>query len=164
MLRRLLNFASIVCIIACLGLMDCWARSYQTLDDELNTRLTIEQGCFVFSTQGEVLLYKGPINFTGTPLAHHWPWIVVRGPDGSWLEFASTSQLQNIADHFGFDSSLSWRVSYLLLPYWFLVLAAGFLAMVCRAKWPLRFTLRSLFIVTTFLAVVLGMIALLDRK
>jgi hypothetical protein len=31
-------------------------------------------------------------------------------------------------------------------------------------KRPLRFTLRSLFIVTTFLAVVLGMIAWLDRS
>ena len=35
--------------------------------------------------------------------------------------------------------------------------------MIFRFRWPLRFTLRSLFIATTFLAVVLGMIVWLDR-
>jgi hypothetical protein len=35
--------------------------------------------------------------------------------------------------------------------------------MAIQMRWPFRFTLRSLFIVTTFLAVVRGMIAWLDR-
>ena len=47
--------------------------------------------------------------------------------------------------------------------YWFLVLTSGSLAMILRIRWPVRFKLRSLFIATTFLAVVLGMIAWLDR-
>jgi hypothetical protein len=51
-----------------------------------------------------------------------------------------------------------------MLPYWFLVLTSGSLAMICRLRWPpWRSTLRSLFIVTTFLAVVLGMSTWLDR-
>jgi hypothetical protein len=37
------------------------------------------------------------------------------------------------------------------------------LMMICHLRWPPRFTLRSLFIATTFLAVLLGMIAWLDR-
>ena len=37
------------------------------------------------------------------------------------------------------------------------------LAMAFQLRWPSRFNLRSLFVVTTFLAVVLGMIAWLDR-
>jgi hypothetical protein len=53
-------------------------------------------------------------------------------------------------------------VSY--IPYWFLALATGLLAAACGKRWPRRFTLRSLFIATTFLAVVLGMIAWLDRE
>ena len=53
-----------------------------------------------------------------------------------------------------------WRA---VVPYWFLVLTSGSLAMLLRLRWPPQFTLRSLFIVTTFLAVVLGMIAWLDR-
>ena len=36
--------------------------------------------------------------------------------------------------------------------------------MLLRMKWPWRFNLRHLFIVTTFLAIVLGMIACLDRS
>jgi hypothetical protein len=35
--------------------------------------------------------------------------------------------------------------------------------MLCRLRWPWRFTLRGLFIATTFLAIVLGMIAWLDQ-
>jgi hypothetical protein len=51
----------------------------------------------------------------------------------------------------------------LIIPYWFLLLAVGSLAMLFRMTWPIRFTLRSLFIATTFLAVVLGMSAWLDQ-
>jgi hypothetical protein len=43
------------------------------------------------------------------------------------------------------------------------LLTIGSLAMIFRTRWPWRFTLRSLFITTTFLAIVLGMIAWLDR-
>ena len=49
-----------------------------------------------------------------------------------------------------------------VVPYWFLVLASGSLAMAFRLWWPWRFTLRSLFIATTFLAVVLGMMVWLE--
>jgi hypothetical protein len=49
------------------------------------------------------------------------------------------------------------------LPFWFLVLASGSLAMLYRIRWPLQYNHRTLFIATTFFAVVLGMIAWLDR-
>jgi hypothetical protein len=58
---------------------------------------------------------------------------------------------------------LPWKQSLVNLPYWFLALTSGSSAAILRLRWPLRFTLRSLFILTTFLAVVLGMIAWLDR-
>jgi hypothetical protein len=44
-----------------------------------------------------------------------------------------------------------------------LVLMFGSRAMIFRLRWPWCFTLRSLFVVTTLPAVVLGMIAWLDR-
>jgi hypothetical protein len=50
------------------------------------------------------------------------------------------------------------EVSYSLL-----VLVSGLLAILCRPRWPLRFRLRTMLIATTFLAIVLGMIAWLDR-
>jgi hypothetical protein len=43
------------------------------------------------------------------------------------------------------------------------VLTTGSLAMLLQLRLPPRFTLRALFTVTTFLAIVLGMIAWLDR-
>jgi hypothetical protein len=54
--------------------------------------------------------------------------------------------------------------SEIILPFWLLVLTSGSLAMILQLRWPWRFTLRHLFIVTTFLAIVLGMIACLDRS
>jgi hypothetical protein len=58
---------------------------------------------------------------------------------------------------------LSPTSSFVVLPYLFRVLTSGWLAIICQMRWPWRFTLRSQFIATTFLAVVLGMIAWLDR-
>jgi hypothetical protein len=163
MLRRLLNIASIVCLVLCVALMGMWVRSYQTLDDELHGLLSHDQGFLVYSTQGELVLYKGPVNSHGSPITNHWPWVVISGPGGSWFDFENTSQLQTVSNQLGFGSSFSWAASCLHLPDWFLVLASGLLAMAFQLRWPLRFTLRSLFIATTFLAVVLGMIAWLDR-
>jgi hypothetical protein len=60
--------------------------------------------------------------------------------------------------------SLSSRGYLLIVPYWFLLLVSGSLAVILRTKRPWRFTLRSLFVLTTFLAVVLGMIAWLDHS
>jgi hypothetical protein len=45
----------------------------------------------------------------------------------------------------------------------FLVFMTGSQALALQLPWHWRLTLRSLFIATTFLAVVLGMIAWLDR-
>jgi hypothetical protein len=45
----------------------------------------------------------------------------------------------------------------------FQVLASGSLAIAFQFRWPLRFNLRSLFIATTLIALVLGMSAWLDR-
>jgi hypothetical protein len=69
-----------------------------------------------------------------------------------------------VAVRFGFAGHLSDADSSVVVPYWFLVLATGSLAMMFRIRWPWRFTLRSMFLATTFLAVVLGMVAWLDRS
>jgi hypothetical protein len=59
-------------------------------------------------------------------------------------------------------TSMGFRL--LIVPFWFVTLLGGALAMVFQLRWPpWRFTLRSLFVLTTFLAVMLGMIAWLDR-
>jgi hypothetical protein len=48
--------------------------------------------------------------------------------------------------------------SSLLVPFWFLVSAAALFAAVPWIEWPKRFTLRTLLIAMTLVAVVLGLI------
>ena len=163
MTQRLLNVASIVCLVACVALMGLWVRSYETLSDELHWYLADYKGVLAFSTQGQVMFYVGPVMEVYSRTAQHWPWIILRGPNDNFFEFSLTSPLQTESNQFGFGSSLSWTASCLHLPDWFLVLATGLLAMAFQLRWPWRFGLRSLFIVTTFLAFVLRMIACLDR-
>ena len=75
----------------------------------------------------------------------------------------SSPENKRSKQHLGFDFYRFIEQTVFVIPFWFLVLVTGSLAMALRLHWPPRFTLRSLFIVTTFLAVVLGMIAWLDR-
>jgi hypothetical protein len=70
---------------------------------------------------------------------------------------------QSFLAPWGFAYQSGLGLSVLMLPYWFLALMCGSLTMIVQLRWPLQFTLRSLFIATTFLAVMLGMIAWLDR-
>ena len=51
----------------------------------------------------------------------------------------------------------------MVFPYWFAVLVSGLLASAFRKRWPWRISLREIFVLTTFVAVVLGMVAWLDR-
>ena len=88
-----------------------------------------------------------------------WAWFTRSYPIGS---FEIPGVHGGWSTRFGFviKSVPNWKhetISSIVLPYWFLVLASGSLSMSFRMRWPLRFTLRSLFVVTTFLAVVLGM-------
>jgi hypothetical protein len=154
MCRRLLNVASVACLVACVVLMGMWVRSYRTLDDELHCCVAANRnmlGFLIFSTQGEVILCEGPLISTGTRNATIWPWIDFTTPDGNHLTFQFTSRPQSVGNSFGFGYILSPTASGMLLPYWFLVLMAGLLAMAFQLRWPPRFTLRSLFIVTTYL-------------
>ena len=56
-----------------------------------------------------------------------------------------------------------WARSYASLSYSSLVLTSSGAAFLFQLRLPLQFGLRTLFMATTFLAVVLGMIAWLDR-
>jgi hypothetical protein len=152
MLRRLLNTAPIVCLIACLALMGMWVRSYYW-SDELLARMT-GRDIVIFTLEGRLVAYRYAINSHGFDnLKSSWLWI--GGPRSA----DSPGFSKRLIDSLGF----LWVQEGVMLPYWLLVLTCCFLAMILRMRWPPRFTLRSLFIATTFLAVVLGMIAWLDR-
>jgi hypothetical protein len=152
--RRLLNIASVVCLVACVALMGMWVRSYNWTD-ELVTRLGSDHGLEIQSTPGRL-----SVDHFSLASPSVWPWTLTSDPiQNKWRMF----DLLDLRRHFGFASSFQWARQNIVVPYWFAVLASGSLAFICQAWRPLRFTLRSLFIVTTFLAIVLGMSAWLDR-
>jgi hypothetical protein len=157
MLRRLLNIASIVCFVACVALVGLWVRSYFWLDD-CNFKLFGASSIGVASSSDRIAIgtmsaainhNKGLINFTHTPIS-------------DWRsDLAKIDQRFSAIAGFGLvhDSNLF----VFMMPYWFAVLIAGALSFAYWPRVKYRFSLRSLFIVTTFLAVVLDMIAWLDR-
>lgn len=167
MLRRALNVASILCCVLCVALMGVWLRSYRQMEG-----LHLLTGGWQPSPESLVYGIKSE---SGHLTVWHEPARSKSGKPATWrlstfggtihpgleLQLPPAARLPQGA---GFEARFSWLNSSLTFPYWFLVFATGFLAMICQLRWPWRFTLRHLFIVTTFLAVVLGMIACLDRS
>jgi hypothetical protein len=139
MLRRLLNIASLLCLVACVVLMGLWVRSYRAYGP--STVLSIGKAILVAA------VHSGHAECT-------WQWKFRYGPTDEYAQ-------RMILDSIGFEVRRNSGSIVAAIPIWFLVLTAGSLTVLLRIRW--RFTLRSRFIATTFLAVVLGMIAWLDR-
>ena len=180
MLRRLLNFASILSPFACVALMGLWAFS-SVCDEAVHGSLTDAVGDFqIASIQGRLSILMLPGNtrpgigyWPQTPLddhkSHvgeppiHYEYGTITPSNWRWSRRVKGSKRQTNLASLGFSASIAPNAFMMLLPYWFLVLASGSLGMLFRLRWPWRFNLRSVFAATTFLAVVLGMIAWLDR-
>jgi hypothetical protein len=136
MLQRLLNISSIVCLVACVALMGMWVRSYWWADRLYLQSLGFQRG--VALAPGQVVV--------GSAVAH----------DPKPLFMWSSTRRATYQEYWISSDEVK-------VPYWFLVLTIGSLAMLFQLRWPMRFTLRGMFVLTTFPAVVLGMIAWLDR-
>ena len=149
--RRLLNIASIVCLVACVALMGMWLRSYHR-SDKCGGRLGKGRVLSVCSELGRLQWW---LEDTGDrPIT---TWTMESVPIDHWIEQRDEGVFV------GFGVGAMGHAALFMTPYWFFVFVSGTLAMLFQLRWPWRFTLRSLFIVTTFLAFVLGMIAWLDR-
>jgi hypothetical protein len=70
---------------------------------------------------------------------------------------------QNWPNFAGFGIAYNVDAVGLTVPYWFATFMVGASGFALWYRVPYRFSLRALFIATTFLAVVLAMIAWLDR-
>jgi hypothetical protein len=164
MLRRLLNIASIVCLVLCVALMGMWVRSYCWYG-HVGGSVTDTQVFLIETIPGRLHLIRAELNKPDKDdpysLLRKWRYSSEQiGP----LEFQKPDAPHGYLAAIGFDwYSGRGRVSWLNVPFWSLVLTSGLLAMAIQLRWPPQFNLRSLFVVTTFLAVVLGMIAWLDR-
>jgi hypothetical protein len=151
--RRLLNIASIVCLVLCVALMGMWVRSYRSLDT-LSVAYAHSRCLRIGSFQGRITGQFRQFD------EHDW-WNLWHSQLESRLEYQ---------DDNGQKTDARWvhimrysTFNELDIPYWLLVLISGLSAILLHLGQPWRFTLRHLFIMTTFLAVLLGMIAWLDR-
>jgi hypothetical protein len=163
MLRRLLNIASIVCLILCVALMGLWVRSARHAD-EWKGRLTGSSGFLIKSDECRLVSSV----FVLDPNKNHslpedWPRVASTAFGQTQFMQIPTLSKQGALYPWGFSSGRTSSSRLVMLPYWFLVLASGMLAILFQLRSPWQFNLRSMLLLTTLLAVVLGMIAWLDR-
>jgi hypothetical protein len=147
MLRRCLNIASVVCLAASVALVAFSVRSYYRAYD-MRGRLRDGRSFAAVVMQGRLMV------------------VVSSTTDWSW-EFNRYSIQQSM----GFPNELKrpafpgvgWDypmpgVFRALIPLWPMALVIGLPIMILQIRRPWQFTLRTLFVVTTLLAIVLAMI------
>jgi hypothetical protein len=163
MLRRLLNVASIVCLVMCVALMGLWVRSYRKIDWATGPAAD-RQIYQIASALGRLNIFLNTFIIGAAPTSLH-PWSIrtVDADPPSMMFYRTPTSGSSLPD-LGFDARYFRTSGNLQVPYWFLVFAMGSLAMLFQLRWPPQFTLRSMFIATTFLAIVLGMCAWLDHS
>lgn len=178
MLRYLRIAVSVVCLTACVLLIALWVRSYRT-SDRLHGLLR-KQEIVLASKQGRltIILIQWDVTVFG--------WQVITHPVNDELSFP-TGPMQSYESAFGFGwindpilcvqrstqsappgvKAKFWGTGTTtikgagpIMPYWFLVLLTGSIAAALTIRRPYQFSLRTLLIAMTLVAVVLGIIAI----
>ena len=145
-MNRFLRYLRIVfsagCGVACVLLVALWVRSYWKWD-----RL------FYFSTSGWTVVLNSVGGDTAAGIE-----TASTPSSSSGFEFESlmASQLQLNSTERGFNFIQKANMSIVSTPYWFLVLISATIAAMPWLRW--RFSLRTLLIATSLVAVVLGLI------
>jgi hypothetical protein len=179
--RSLLKAVSIVCALICICSMGMWLWSY-TCDEGIHGSWNEKRDFQLVSMQGRLAFLTLPKNsrpglgyWPQTPLDDHknhegeapihYDFDLIPFKSWQWSRISSPAvRQQGITAGLGLSASYGATAAWLIVPYWLLVLTSGSLAMLSRIQWPGRFNLRSLFVAVTFLAIVLGMSAWLDRS
>jgi hypothetical protein len=149
--RKLRIAWSVACVVACVLLIVLWVRSKTSRDRIVIPlrvtrflRIDSSHGMIKFETYGQGM---GEMSFSTTSLSH-------ADISTAWKQFTSAPEPQD-------RKKWRWEVSrtgrfFVYLPHWFPV---TILTAFAIAPWvPWRFSLRTLLIATTLVAVVLGLI------
>jgi hypothetical protein len=150
--RKLRIAFSATCLTACVLLIVLWLRSYYVADSVF-MRVSTWSGYFFVSTKGQLALRRETIDAPGIGFYGN-----MGIPDWVWSTYPGA--LPKFPTRLGFDV---WQLPYFIaLPYWAPLLVCGVLAampfLIRRS-----FSLRTLLIATTLMAVVLGMIVYMLR-
>ena len=140
-MRWLRVAVSAVCVVVCCLFLALWLRSYWRVD--VLQRPTATNGW-------QVGLYSGRF-------VARWG-SGMRGIDR--LQWTLSAPKEDAPGYYSKDVlGFSLRRHYLSMPIWFVALISGMLAVIPWLPWSIRFSLRTLLIVTTLVAVVLGCVA-----
>ena len=145
--RRYLRIVfSVTCAIACVLLIALWVRSYWRCDGIYKL---YKNGMVlaVASNNGGVRVLGEPRNSIVFPTRIGW----------------KLRSQQVVAGFSNFRWSRAPNIPYVVIPLWLPVLISATLAAAPWIRWSNRFSLRTLFIATTLIAVVLGAIVYVSR-
>jgi hypothetical protein len=128
----------------CLLLIVLWARSYWRVDQFVVGEMSPQLNLGITSMPGALLIRTGIVS-SRTELNQ---------PSEEWLETLNRASgslyPSRVWGHFAYSSR------HAIVPYWFLVGLTAILGAITSFQW--RFSLRTLLIATTLLAVLLGAI------
>lgn len=149
MLRRLRIAVSVFFAVVTVALCVLWIRSYR-YRDEVNYRYWPTRVVEIVSLQSRV-------EFANGDSITDWPNRLNSHTISEWKAFRLTHQ-------WGFSGNTVGSPLQVSTPHYVVILAtAGLTVAPWLTRIPRRFTLRTLFIATTLLAVILGLIAVLVR-
>jgi hypothetical protein len=153
-------FFGLLAVLLCV----LWARSYWWIDQLVYPISTVN--CFgLTSVQGQL-----DLGMSVFPLDGGWIRLDVKDLDNppmnvSIFSFsASGPGKQKVFPRLQFHRNLDPNLIYeFVLPYWLLVLISGFVCAAPQITWSKRFSLRTLLIATTLVAVGLGLVVWASR-
>jgi hypothetical protein len=157
MFRKVRIAFSILCGIVCLLLIALWMRGYRKVDKLI---LHVSDGHVVEFNSG-----LGELAIESYSLG-----VVIAGPRAPFWRFVSgpadrvrkgLNKVGAILPTLCFQRRPGGFIFY--MRYWIPVLATGLFAVVLGIRRPFRFSLRTLLISTTLVAVVMGLIVLANR-
>ena len=139
--RKLRMAFSVGCGIVCVLLIMLWVRSYWRLD--LINRNSNSNSSTVRADAGLITLSHSQGR---SPLLD----------DNGWKYIADNASWG--MQYWQFDWAWNTRIILVRIPIWVLALAVAMLARAPWIRWSKRFTIRTLLIATTLVALVLGII------
>jgi hypothetical protein len=145
--RKLRIAWSAACSLVCALLVVLWARSYWAVD-EVHCPLKSPAMLIVHSFEGRLSLYAGErIPYRSGWFPSGW------GRDSTSIRDVAPTRTPQTS--WAFHSDIYGQ--YVTFPHWLPTFALGAIALLCSACLPERFSLRTLLIATTLVAMALGL-------
>lgn len=149
MARKLRIAVSVFFGVLSLVLVVLWGRSYWYFDQVMLWPAP-PRHAFAQSVSGRIYYCKDSIRGANFPRYKSQP---IGEVSPRFLE-----ALRRCENRYGFGDISDWSLSAEIVPYWCVVLVCGVMAALSCVHWSLRFSLRTLFVATTLLALLLGMV------